>query len=99
MPPPDGDLLLEFQYADLKLDGKVEFHDLVEAINIYIRIDTPLNEDDILGVHPIPNRNWTQKVHIYCKDVNTKETLMRQGIDLYEKVVKHFMGRTLANNL
>ena len=87
MPPPDGDLLLEFQYSDLRLNSKVEFHDLVESINLYIRNETPLNEDDILGVHPIPNRNWTQKVHIYCKDIETKESLMQRGLDIHEKHV------------
>ena len=85
--PPDVDLMLEFQYADLRLEKKVDFNDLVETINLHIRGDTPLNEDDILGVHPIPNRNWTQKVHIYCKDENTKDVLMQRGLDIFGKHV------------
>ena len=87
MPLPDGDLLLEFQYADLRLNNKIEFHDLVENINLHIRNDTPLQEHDILGVHPIPNKNWTQRVHIYCKDDEAKETLIQRGLDIFGKHV------------
>ena len=81
MPPPNGD----FQYADLRLSTKIDFEDLVETIELHIKNDTSMSVDDILGVHPIPNRNWTQRVHIYCKDIESKQSLMQIGLDLYGK--------------
>ena len=88
--PPDEENSLEFQYSDLRFDRKVEPRDLVEKIHSHVTIDIGLHEDRVIGVHFLPTENWPQRVKIYCKDSESKDTLKQRGLDLYGGHIKLF---------
>ena len=82
--PPDENLLLEFQTADI--GQRVDGQELIEAA--FLGIIDKINEKDLLGIQVIPNLKWPRKVQILCASQEAKNQLTIQGLDIYHRHIE-----------